>query len=225
MQAQTMLELATAAFAIALNPPAVVAVILMLSPTRPKRTALSFVAGWMVGLLIVGAAVLLAGEVSDLWSVAEWLAMALRIALGLSLVVLAVIKWLKHRSSAPSEDTPEWMRSITELSARRAFAVAAAFAALNPKTLALNVAGVVVILDAGLPVAREWAALAVFVTASSLSVAGPVIYQLAAPRSAEPVLEASKGWLVENSAVVTSVVLLLLGLVVLGEGIQAFVAR
>lgn len=56
-----LVELLPAALGIALNPPAVVRAILMLSSAHPKRNGLAFLTGWMAGLFLVGAALLVLG--------------------------------------------------------------------------------------------------------------------------------------------------------------------
>jgi threonine/homoserine/homoserine lactone efflux protein len=223
LQDQALFELLPAALAIALNPPAVVAIILMLSSSHAERKALSFLAGWMVGLFLVGAVVLFAGELAGSWRAPERLTLVIQLVLGVALIAFAVKQWRDHRSAAPSEEMPGWMRPIVGFSTMKAFGAAAAFAAFNPKTLALNVAGLMVIVDAGLPTAHEWVTLVIFVVLSSITVAAPIVYHLVAPRNSQAILELSKNWLIVNSAVVTAAVLVFLGLMLLGTGVRTLI--
>lgn len=223
MQHHALLELLPATLAIAINPPAVVAVILMLSASQAERKALSFLAGWMAGLFLVGAFVLFAEELTGSRNIPVRLTVVIQLLLGVALIALAVRQWRDHRSAAPSHEMPGWMRPIMGFSPAKAFGVAAVFAAFNPKTLALNIAGLMVIVDAGLPIAREWAALVLFVAVSSIAVAAPVIYHVVAPRTSQALLDSSKNWLIANNAPVTAAVLVLLALMLLAAAVRTII--
>lgn len=207
-------ELVAVAVGIALNPPAVIAVILMLSSTHPARNALAFVAGWVVGLVAAGGLVLLLGDLGALLGDPSGPALAIQLLLGLALVVAAVVKWRRDRSSDGPKEMPGWMRSLQGISASKAFGTAALYAGLNPKTLALNAAGVLLIVEAEVAVTTELAALALFVAVASITVAAPVAFYLVAHESSKAALEATQVWLVNNAAVITAVVLLVLGVIV-----------
>jgi hypothetical protein len=224
MEGLALTELVPIAIGIAMNPPAVVAVILMLSSAHPLRNAGPFVAGWMSGLFGVGGLVLLVGDVTQLWDVPTVVSSAIKLALGGLLLILALTQWRKHRSSAGDKEMPGWMQSLASMSGFKAFGAAAAFAAFNPKSLALNVAGVLVIADAPLTVAAEWLALAFFVALSSVTVAAPLLYYLVASERSDRVLESSKQWLIANNGAVTAIVLLVLGVMLAAGGAQALVS-
>jgi len=142
VQSLSLMELLPAAVGIALNPPAVVAVILMLSSPESRKSGFWFVGGWWVGLLVVGGAVLLAGDAGGLRSGSSPIGYIVKLALGLLLLVVAFRQWRRRPSSAEPREMPGWMRSLVGFSAAKAFVTAAFFSGVNPKTLALNVAGV-----------------------------------------------------------------------------------
>jgi hypothetical protein len=207
-------ELLAVAVGIALNPPAVVAVILMLSSARPARNALAFVSGWVVGLVAAGGPVLLLGDLGALLGDPGIPALAIQLLLGLTLVVGAVMKWTRDRSSEGPKEMPGWMRSLQGFSARKAFVTAALYAGLNPKTLALNVAGVLLIIEAEVALTTQIAALALFIAVASITVALPVAYYLVARESSKAALDATQVWLINHAAAITAVVLLVLGVIV-----------
>lgn len=234
-------ELLTAAAGIALNPPAVVAVILMLSSSESRKKAVSFVLGWMAGLLIVGAGVLLLGDAGEMAGSSSVIGLVAKTCLGLILLAVAFRQWRRRPSSdqddedegeredgergeGDDEKMPKWMRSLAGFSAGKAFATAALFAAVNPKTLALNVAGVIVIVEASLSVPAQAAALAVFVAVASLSVAAPLLYHVLAPRRAAVKLVSVQDWLIANNQAITATVLLLLGVMLIASGVQGLLA-
>lgn len=214
-------ELLPAALGIALNPPAVVAAILMLSSAHPRRNGLAFLAGWMAGLFLVGAALLVLGDALDAWGGPSRFLLIAKLGLGLLLIVLAVGQWRRHRAApAPEDEMPGWMRSMAGLSGAKAFAASAGFAAFNPKTLAINAAGVMSIVEAPLSASAEWATLALFVALSSVTVALPVLYYLVAPQHSQRSLDATKRWLIAHNAAVTAAVLLALGILLTMAGLR-----
>jgi len=212
-----LIEILLASLGIAVNPPAVIAAILLVASSRGK--ALAFAAGWVFGLFIVGLIVMLAGDAFGQPGGSSVPMLVVKIAVGITLVVLAGMKWRSHRASGDKE-LPGWMSRLYNISAPRAFLAAAMYAALNPKTIAFNAAGVVTILGASLAVASEWFALVAFVLLASLSVTAPVVFSVLAPRRSAEVLALAERWLGDNSALVAAAVLLVLGLMVLYSGIE-----
>ena len=100
---------------------------------------------------------------------------------------------------------------------------AAAFGPLlsgaDPKNLALTLAASASIAEAGLDRADTAIALAVFVALGSATVAGSVLFYLASPRAAERPLSVVKQFMAENNATIMTVILLLLGAKLLGNGL------
>jgi hypothetical protein len=221
MAGPLVIEFLLAAAGIAINPPAVIAAILLVASSR--RKALAFAGGWVFGLLIVGCVVMVAGEAVEQPRGASVPMLVAKVMLGIALLGLAVTKWRSHRRSLGDKELPGWMSRLYDISAPRAFLAAAAFAALNPKTIAFNAAGVLAILTASFRVKTEWAALFVFVWLSSLSVTVPVIGAVLLPRRSAWVLAIAQRWLRDNSSLVAAAVLLVLGLMVLYTGAEGLV--
>ena len=213
-----VIEFLLAAVGIAINPPAVIASILLVSTSR--RKALAFAAGWMVGLLVVGSVVMLVGDAVEQSGEASVVVLVAKAVVGVALLALAVAKWRSHRTASSDKDLPGWMRRLYDISAPRAFLAAMAYASLNPKTIAFNAAGVLAILGASLRPETEWTALVVFVLLSSLTVTAPVAFALLAPRRSTEVLAFAERWLGDNSSLVAAAVLLVLGLMVLYSGVE-----
>jgi heme/copper-type cytochrome/quinol oxidase subunit 4 len=96
-------------------------------------------------------------------------------------------------------------------------------AGVNPKNLALTLAAALSIAQAGLSGSQPWIALAVFVIIASLTVAVPVLYYLFAGQSAEKALNTWKAWLVSNNATVMFILFLVLGALLLGQGLGGLI--
>ena len=210
-------ELLLAAAGVAFNPPAIIASIVLASSSR--RKAVAFGGGWLAGLIMIGSVVMLVGDVSELLDGPSMLALAAKLVLGAVLVIWAAAKWRKRSASSGPDETPRWIRSLTGLSSPRALLAAAAYASLNPKTLAFVVAGVLAILGASLNVTAEWITLLLFVILASLSVTVPVAIAVIAPQRSADALAAARLWLSDNGSMVTAAVLAVLGVLLLFSAI------
>lgn len=214
-------ELLPSAVGVAISPVPIIAAVLMLMSARARTTAPAFAAGWVVGLAVVGTVVLLVANPADVAGdgsgsdVGGWI----KVVLGLLFVLLAFGQWRRRPRPGEQASLPGWMAAIDTMPVPRAFALAVALAAVNPKNLALTLAGALSIAQAGLSTGQSAVALAVFVAIAAASVAGPVTaYLLMRERVEAPLLRA-KDWLARENATVMFVVLLVLGAVMLGKGI------
>lgn len=217
MDGPLIVELLLSAAGIAFNPPAVIAAIFLASSSRWR--SLAFAGGWLVGLLLLGLAFVLAGDAGKLLGAPSTLSLVIKSVLGAALLVWALSKWRGRKASADTDETPGWMRSLGELSTPRAFLVAAAYAALNPKTIAFALAGSLAILEARDAVAAQLIALLLFTVIASLTVTVPVALPLVAPDRSASALDAARRWLTDNGAIVTAGVLGVLGVVLLYSGL------
>jgi Sap, sulfolipid-1-addressing protein len=214
-------DLLPSALGVAISPVPIIAAVLMLMSAQAKRTAPAFAAGWVAGLVVVGVVVLLVANPADVSgggsgsTASGWI----KIALGVLFVAMARRQWRKRPAPGEQVALPSWMAAVGKMPPLRAAAIGAALAALNPKNLALTLAGALSIAQAGLSTGDSAVALAVFVLIGSLTVAGPVIaYLLMRERVQEPLLHA-KDWLARENATVMFVVLLVLGVMILGKGL------
>ena len=116
------------------------------------------------------------------------------------------------------------MESIDAFTPAKAFGIAVLLSGVNPKNFALDLAGVVVIAQAGLDPAAQWIWFAIFVFIASLTVVAPVGYYLVAGDRAEATLASMKTWLFRNNAAVMGVLLLIFGVKLLADGVQGLIA-
>ena len=80
---------------VALSPVPIIAVVLMLGTPRARANGPAFLLGWITGLAIVGATVLVAssgGNASESGEPADWVG-GLKIGLGVLLLLVAVRQW------------------------------------------------------------------------------------------------------------------------------------
>jgi hypothetical protein len=211
------------AIGVAISPIPIIAVILMLFSARARQNGVAFLVGWVLALLVVGAIVLVlaaAGRVgSDDGS--SNLAALLKALLGLLFLFLAVRQWGSRPAEGEQAPMPPWMAAIDSFTTGRSLGLAALLAGVNPKNLALTAAAGLAIAQAGVSGASAVVALVVFVAVASLSVAIPVLYYLAAGEGARQTLDGWKAWLLANNAAVMAVLFVVLGFVLIGQGISA----
>lgn len=218
---QVIGEILPLALGIAVSPFPVIAIILMLITPKARSNGLAFLVGWMGGLLIVGAIALALASVSGLSSSSDSSTLAqaaIRVVLGLLLIVVAVRQWRSRPKSGETAALPEWMRSLDSFTPVKAFGLAALLSGLNPKNLALNLAAMTAIAAANLSTADQATALIAVVIIGSLSIIAPVVVYFAGGKKSAAVLGGWKAWLSENNAMIMSVLLLVLGVVLLGQG-------
>lgn len=209
-------EVLPLAIGIAASPFPVIPVILLLFTDRPRAAAWSFLCGWLVGVGVATTVFVLLAEVLDQSAdTPEW-ASWLRVVGGAALVAYGAKQWFGRSADA---EQPAWMRSVSTATPARAFRLALLLSAANPKVLLLAAAGGLAIGSDDLSVRGDVAAVVIFTLVASVSVAVPVLaYTLVGDRVLTP-LGVARDWLVRNNAAVMAVVLVVIGLLLLQQGI------
>jgi hypothetical protein len=210
--------LASLAAVIAVSPLSIIPAVLVLPAPRPRPTGLAFLAGWVLSLaaltaLFVAASGLLGGlhKAPPAW--ASWL----RVVLGSALIVFGIYRWLNRHGHSES---PRWMRAFATITPPRAAIIGALLAVVRPEVLIICIAAGLDIGAKGLGVADEWISAAFFVAASASTVAIPILaYARAGARLDGPLLRL-KDWMDRHTAALLAAVLILIGLMVLYNGIH-----
>jgi len=212
-------NLLPSALAVALSPIPIIAIVLVLGAPNARRAGPAFAVGWVAGLLAVSVVVvLLVGSGADPDGDdpgVDWL----KIAIGILFLLMAAKQWTKRPKEGEEPEMPAWMATIDTATPPRAALLGAALSGANPKNLALTLAAVASIAEAGLDAGDTAIAVALFIALGSVTVAGSVLFYLVdADRAARP-LAAVKQFMSDNNAVIMMVVLLLLGAKLLGDGL------
>jgi hypothetical protein len=207
-----------AAVGVAISPVPIIALILMLFSKAAGRNSVSFLLGWLAGLIAVSLVVLALGveggsqDGSDSGGV-------VKIVIGAAFLALALRQWRSRPRDGEETAMPAWMATIDDLSAVKALGLGVVLTALNPKNLGLTIAAAATVGGAGLDGAEEVVTMLVFVLIASLTIIVPVIAYLLARERATPALTELKGWLIANNATVMTILFAVLGAKVLGDGI------
>lgn len=207
------------ALVIAVSPLTIIPAVLVLHSPRPRPTSLAFLGGWMLGLtaltaIFVAGSGLFAGLHKSPPSWASWL----RMVLGAALILFGTYRWLTRHGHG---EAPRWMRAFDTITPKRAGITALVLTVVRLEVSLLCLAGGLAIGTSGLGVGGKWFFAAVFIALSGSTVAIPILgYAAAGDRLDEP-LNRLKEWMQQNHAAMLAAVLVLIGLMVLYNGISA----
>ena len=219
-------QLLTPAVGVALSPLPIVGVILMLLSPKARINGPAFVLGWLAGMAIVIGLIVIFANPDDLAesnSAPTTLTGVIFLSLGVLLWLLAAKQW-KSRPRAGAEPVmPKWMAGIDKVTPLVALVLGAFLSGVNPKNLIFDISAGTTIAAADLTTTEEIIAALFFMTIASVTVAGPVIWFLAAGESAKGKLDSLRGWLVQNNAIIMAVLFVVLGASIIGKAIPAFI--
>ena len=209
------------AVGIALSPIPIIAVVLMLTSHRAKVNGPAFVAGWLLGLGIVGAIVLsLAGPAgaSKSGSPATWVSW-IKIVLGVLLLLVAARQFRSRPHGDEQPQMPKWMTTIDKTTPVAAVGLAAVMSGANPKNLLLAVAGAAAIAGTGISGGEQAIAYLIFVLIATLGVGIPVGIYFAMGARSQTLLAGLKDWMSAHNAVIMSVLCLIIAAKLIGDAI------
>ena len=211
------------AVGIAITPVAITAVLLLLTTPQARINGPAFLVGWLVALGVVGAVVLVivgSTSVSHTGTPPPWVSW-LKIALGILLLVVAVYQLVRHRSGRSSPRRPPWAEKLGAVRPSAAFGLGAALAGAWPKNIILIVGGVTAIVQAGVSAGGKTIAYLVFAAVATIGVAIPIVMYFVLGDRAPESLRNLEDWISVSSAPIISVLCLVIGVDLIGNGIMA----
>jgi threonine/homoserine/homoserine lactone efflux protein len=209
-------EIMALAIGIAASPFPIIPAVLLLFTERPRAAAFAFLGTWFLSIaLIVAGFAVLSGVISTDEQASSWLDWV-RILAGIGLIAFAIGKWVTR---PPTVQTPSWMRTLQTATPRSASVLAIVLSVANPKVLLLAVAVGIDIGSAEWMLQQQIVVIVVFAFVASISVAAPIVaYTVAGPRVLGP-LAVVKDWLLRNNVAVMSVVFIVLGALLIYNGV------
>lgn len=206
----------------ALSPFPIIAVVLMLVTPKAKVNGPAYLAGWFLGLVVLGGIVLAISSGADASSddnePATWVSL-LELLVGVILVLMASKQWKSRPRGDDEVPTPKWMGSLDHFNAGKAFLAGTALAAANPKNLLLSVAAAASIAGSSITDRDQAIAYLIYCLIASIGVAVPVAISFLLGSKSKEVLGGIKDWLAHNNAVIMAVILLLIGFKIIGDAI------
>jgi threonine/homoserine/homoserine lactone efflux protein len=209
------------AIGVALSPMPIIAVVLLLTSRAARRNGPAFVLGWLTGLAVIGAIVLLIvgpsadGEQGQPATWVSWL----QLLLGALLLAVAVRQFLGRPPADAAPKMPGWMESIDRFGAGRSLGAGAVLAGANPKNLLLAVAAATAIAQTGIAGGQQALAYGVFAVIGTLTVAAPVVVYLTMGERSAKLLAGVKDWMGHHNAAIMSVLCLVIGAKLIGDSL------
>ena len=205
---------------LALSPFPLIAIIIILMTPKAKSNSLWFLLGWIFGIYSIGLLVLIIpglGSNSDIPSIYSG---GIRIALGLSLLIIAFKKWLNRPRSGDEIVTPKMFLSIDKFGLRKSMLTGFLFSAANVKNMAFSAAGSLRINQSLAGNESVFIALLLFSLIGSLTLIFPIIIYAFTEKKIEPTFLIWKKWLIKNNAILLVFMLGIVGLILVKGGIE-----
>jgi threonine/homoserine/homoserine lactone efflux protein len=215
-----ILDLVLIGLVITLEPIPLTAFLLVLSSKGGLRKGAMFIFGWLASLVIVVAAtVLVTGNKPPKPNTAPSLAaLAVKIAIGVVLLAIAVRQWRKMGKPKKPKKTPKWQTGIDNMSPLYAMGLA-------PLTQpwGLVAAGVATIVEAKLSSWQSYIALFLFCLVATGIYLVLEIYTGFRPEKSQAILTSTRAWIDSHTDQVIIIVSLGLGLWLVGKSLYLII--
>jgi hypothetical protein len=216
-------ELLPLAVAIAISVTTIITTVLMLLSPQAKSRTVGLLVGCVVG---VGGAVafftLLAGVLPTQDSGGSSRAAAvIKMLIGVLLVVLALRQWRGRPAGGDRGELPKWMSGVDSMTPGKALVLGLLLSAVVPKNLLIALSAGLIVGEAGFSGGQAAVVIVVFTVIATSTVAVPVVTHLVAPSRMRGPFERLREWLVENNVTIMVVVLLVIGVVMIGNSIAS----
>ena len=209
---------------VGLSPLPIAAVLMMLLSKRAAETALAFLAGWILGIIGVGAVILTVPGIETARGEPTLLSGVLRIVIGVLLLLVAIRQWRTRSATDSAPETPSLLARIDGFRFPQALLTGLLLTVVNPKNLLLTVAGAAAIDAALTDTATMVASLLVFAGIASLTVAMPVLIYFVERERADALFREWKEWLIRNNTTVVLVLLVVFGTILIARGLRVLAA-
>ena len=210
------------AIGIAISPTTITATVLMLLSDKANHRTVNLLAGCAIGVAVTVTifAVLSTQLPAPTGSGGKgpWSA-GIKLMAGASLIIVAATQWRRRPTSGKQRELPKWMKLVDSMTPGRALVLGFVLAALLPKNLLLALSAGLVIGAAEFGVGQEAIAISVFTVIAVSSVGVPLIAFVASPDRMRQPLEELRVWLEVNNVAIMVVVLMVIGVVMIGNGI------
>ncbi|MFC6044316.1 GAP family protein [Nocardioides hankookensis] len=215
-------DLLPLALGVAISPVPIIATILMLLAPQARGTSIDFLVGWVAGIVVattiftvIASTAGLDDGSDDSSTTSAWI----KLVLGVLLLLVAVRQWGRRPKPGEEAALPKWMAAIDSFTFVKALGLGFLLSAVNPKNLLMCVAAGTAIGGADLSTGEAVVSVAVFTVIAASTVALPVLGFLVAHERLRHPLDELRTWLQANNVAVMSVLVLVIGVVLLGQGI------
>ena len=214
-------ELLPLAVAIAISVTTIITTVFMLLSPKAKSKAVGLLVGCVVG---VGGAVAVFTLLADLLPTqasggSSPAAPVIKMVIGVLLVVLALRQWRKRPARGGRAELPKWMAGVDSMTPSKALVLGLLLSAVVPKNLLIALSAGLIVGVAGFTGGQAAVVIVLFTVIATSTVAVPVVAHLMAPARMRGPLESLRKWLVGNDVAIMVMVLLVIGVVMIGNSI------
>ena len=198
--------------------PIMATIVILLSPKR--ESAAPFLVGWVLGMVLLVVICTLSTQAVPTPRSARQPDVAVGVGemiVGAGLIVIAIVSWRRARRN-PVTSLPAWLGKVESIGPWSAFGLGVALN-IRPKEILLALAAGLAVRGAGLSGSDAAIVILVYTIIGASTVAVPVIATLLDAKGMQPRLLRMKEWLTRNSRVVTSLILFMVGVFIIGTGI------
>ena len=206
-------ELIPVALVVALSPISVLpALLLVLYSKRPRATSLTFLSGWVLGLVI--STIVFVNMPKLLGEQAGGSQGRFRLIFGAVLILVGALLWVRRARTARAG----WLDRVSTVSPAVTAGLGLIFAIANPKILVACAAAGLAIGTSTLGAAGRGFAVAYFVVLAASTTALPVLTHLLAAKRFDRSLERLRRWIQLRQNEISAVALIVIGLVLMASG-------
>ena len=214
-------ELILIGLVITLEPIPLTSFILVLASKGGVRKGAAFIFGWLLSLaIVIAATVLITGNKPPRPSTAPSLgALAVKIAIGVGLVLIALRQWRKMGQPTKPKKTPKWQTGIDNMSPLYAMGLAPLV-----QPWGLVAAGVADIVGAKLSSWQSYIAIFAFCIVATSTFLAMEIYAVLRPKQSLALVTRVKAWMDTHTDEIIVIASLLLGFWLIGKSIYLVVS-
>lgn len=198
--------------------------IALLTGRHGRAKSAVFTLGWFLGPIVMGnLMLLLVAAFAVPGEAASTIAHALMLGLGLLCLLMTLQAWRLSASLLPigrTSDPAAWSENINRFSVSQSFFSGALLSGSGFKGTALLLSTLAVIAETNLDIVQAELALVIFATIGSLLVGTPVAIAVYFGERADAVLDALRAWLDLHGQAVVLGTLLVLGVWLVGKGLE-----
>jgi len=207
------------AFGITASPSPMIAIIILLMTSRARSNALSFLAGWFFGLLLVGLIVLFIPELTGGSGGSPTAMTRIRLILGVVFILLSIYIARYIPGRGKQAPPPRWQEKLDAFGFPQSFAFGFFFAVPNLKNASMVATGMSTLSQSQLGMEMKLLILLMFCLIASIGVLIPPAIYVLFTAKVEPLFASMKRWLVNNRALILFLILLIFGIMWIYQGI------
>ncbi len=208
------------ALAITASPAAMIAVMILLMTRQALTNAYSFLAGWFIGLMLVGIIFLHRPGLYDSTGEPSLVLGWVRIILGTLIFMTGLVLLMKVFKKGEGEASPQWAQKVDSFRFYQSLMIGFFFAALNVKNASMVITGSSSIGSFGLSSYFEIGVLILFCLVASLGVLTPPVIFLLFRDKAEVLFSKMKLWLIRYRDLILTLICITFGGLFLYQGIS-----